>query len=287
VGNSGGTPCRQDRYQWESEHCEVDLSLSGYFSAFMLLYRYLVPNTHRPSALEGTEAVRQCVRAATNCIRLTPSILEALPVCPDLIFHAQHVFAGAMILLHCVRRSEDQAFIQDVLKDTELALHSLRSLQCIWPEARKLIGLLEKYLELILRSFEKGINPGKCLFHHEANELTGLEWTDDFEPWAFDWTGLDFAGLLEPGAALGSNATQTPPTIGNCENNRRRGFSRTSSQNKSHPQGSQQSYGDDSAQSSHFREPIYGVGPLHAVTLWDSLSPLNLADAPAPHGWLD
>ncbi|KAL2833704.1 fungal-specific transcription factor domain-containing protein [Aspergillus cavernicola] len=133
------------------------IALSGYFSALMLLYRYLVPNPHRASPLDGTEAISQSARAATNCIRITARIVECLPICPDLLFHAQHVFTSSMILLHCIWRSEDDSFIGSVSKDIEVALHSLRSLQHIWPEAKKLMCLLETYLELILNCLEKGV----------------------------------------------------------------------------------------------------------------------------------
>ncbi|CAI7663847.1 unnamed protein product [Penicillium glandicola] len=174
------------------------IALSGYFSALMLLYRYLVPNPHRASPLDGTEAISQSARAATNCIRITARIVECLPICPDLLFHAQHVFTSSMILLHCIWRSEDDSFIGSVSKDIEVALHSLRSLQHIWPEAKKLMCLLETYLELILNCLEKGADPQRCIFHHEKHERTGLEWMEDTETCLSDPFRLDLADLMEP-----------------------------------------------------------------------------------------
>jgi hypothetical protein len=156
------------------------IALSSYFSALMLLYRYLVSNPHRPSPLDGGEAEAQCARAATNCIRLTAQVIESLPICPELIFHGQHVFTSAMVLLHCIRRSgNDTVFIRTVLKDVELASQSLRSLQHLWSGAKKLMGLLENYLELILKCLEKGLDARRCIFHHDTHEHTGLEWKDD------------------------------------------------------------------------------------------------------------
>ena len=167
------------------------IALSGYFSALMLLYRYLVPNPHRPSPLRGSEALAQCARAATNCIQITGKIIEVLPVCPDLIFHAQHVFAASMILLHCIRRSDDMNFIEAALKDIEVAQRFLRQLQNIWVGANDLTGLLEEYLEFILNCLEKGVDSERCAFHHEEHEITGLEWREDAGDITLNWSQPD------------------------------------------------------------------------------------------------
>lgn len=174
-----------------SAQVERLIALSSYFSALMLLYRYLVPNPHRPSPLRGSEALAQCARAATNCIQITGKIIGALPVCPDLIFHAQHVFAASMILLHCIRRSEDMDFIEAALKDIEVAQRFLRQLQHIWVGSNDLTGLLEEYLEFILNCLEKGVHSETCAFHHEEHEITGLEWREDSGDITSTWSQLN------------------------------------------------------------------------------------------------
>jgi hypothetical protein len=180
-----------------SRNVERLIALSGYFSALMLLYRYLVSNPHRSSALNGSEAVVQCARAATNCIRVTSQIVASFPICPDLIFHAQHVFTASMILLHCIRRSEDTKFIQVALKDIEVAGRSLRDLQKVWGGAKNLACFLEEYLEFILKCLERGLNFQDCAFHHEEHEVTGLEWRLDTEQnTPVNWSDFDFANLV-------------------------------------------------------------------------------------------
>ncbi|VUC22937.1 unnamed protein product [Clonostachys rosea] len=175
------------------------LALSGYFSGLMLLYRYLMSNPHRSSPLKGTEAAMRCARAATNCIGISQQLLDSMPVCPDLIFHFQNVFTASMVLLHCIRRSEDHVFKESALKQVEIAIHALRRLQPIWPEVETMSRCLEEYLELILESLEKGASFRQCLFHHDAHELTGLEWRRETTEDAIDfpvWTDMDLASLF-------------------------------------------------------------------------------------------
>lgn len=177
------------------------IALSGYFSALILLYRFFMRNPHRPSPLKGSEAVFQCARAATNCIRITTNIFASLPICPDLIFHAQHVFTSSVVLLHCIRRSEDATFIQIALQDVELAVNSLRQLQNFWAGARKLTAIIEEYVEFTLECLQKNPNspsPNPCSFQHGNNELTGLELRDGSKGFPSDWTQLDHRRLPGP-----------------------------------------------------------------------------------------
>lgn len=180
---------------------EKSIALSGYFSALMLLYRFFMGNPHRPSPLKDSEAVFQCARAATNCIRITERFFTIVPVCPDLIFHGQHVFTGCVILLHCIRRSEDAKFISVALKDVETAVHCLRQLVHIWPGALKCTGMVEEYVEFTLECLERGLN-GPCAFHHEKNEFTGLELSDGSGRFPPDLAELDLKRL--PGGAARS-----------------------------------------------------------------------------------
>ncbi len=165
------------------------IALSSYFSTLMLLYRFFIGNPHRPSALEGNDAIFQCARAATNCIRITDKIVASVPICPDLIFHAQHVFTSSVILLQCIRRSEDAVFIQDALKDVELAMHSLRQLQQLWPGANRFTATIEEYIEFTIKFIEGG-HLGHCAFHHDRGEFTGLELRDGSGKFPPDWAQL-------------------------------------------------------------------------------------------------
>jgi len=56
-------------------------------------------------------------------------------------------------------------------------VYFLRRLEYLWPGANRCTGIVEEYVEFTLEFLERGPN-GPCAFHHEKNELTGLELSD-------------------------------------------------------------------------------------------------------------
>lgn len=191
----------------EGQLCvEKFIALSGHFCALLLLYRFFMGNPHRPSPLRDNEALFQCARAATNCIRITDKIVALMPICADLVFHTQHVFTSSVILLQCIRRSDDANFIQEALTDVEQALRSLRQLQQQWPGATRLTATVEEYVEFTLRFIENGM-AGRCVFHPDMSEFTGLEIRDSSGRFPSDWAQLAFKRLP---IASGRKARRNP-----------------------------------------------------------------------------
>ena len=179
----------------EGQLCvEKFIALSGHFCALLLLYRFFMGNPHRPSPLRDNEALFQCARAATNCIRITDKMINLMPICADLVFHTQHVFTSSVILLQCIRRSDDANFIQEALTDVEQALRSLRQLQQQWPGATRLTATVEEYVEFTLKFIENGM-AGRCVFHPDMSEFTGLEIRDGSGRFPSDWAQLAFKRL--------------------------------------------------------------------------------------------
>ena len=144
------------------------IALSSFFSGVILLHRVYMSNPHRPSPLENSQAQQRSGKAATDCIRGTPDFLRCVPKCHYLVFHGQYVFVSAIVLLQCVRSSDDMSYIDSNLKYVELALESLRSLDESWKGARKCHGIVEEYLEFTLHVLESD-KKGVCNFPHDCD----------------------------------------------------------------------------------------------------------------------
>ncbi|KAJ9138379.1 hypothetical protein NKR23_g8533 [Pleurostoma richardsiae] len=143
---------------------EKHVALSSFFSAVMLLHRVFIGNPHRPSPLAESQAQMKSAKAATDCIRGTAEFLQSVPRSHYVVFHGQYVFVGAIVLLHCIRRSDDPKFVYSALKDVELAMEALRSLEGFWRGARKCRATVEEYLDFTLWYVLHGDRKGKCHF---------------------------------------------------------------------------------------------------------------------------
>lgn len=126
---------------------EKHIALSSFFSAVMLLHRAFIRNPHRPSLLIGTQAQLKSAKAATDCIRGASEFFQAVPRSHFMVFHGQYVFVSALILLWCIRLSNDSKFMGTALRDVELAMEVLGSLESSWNGAQRCCATIEEYRE--------------------------------------------------------------------------------------------------------------------------------------------
>lgn len=146
------------------------IALSTYFCAILLLYRGFMANPHKPSPLEGSQALLQCARASTNCITISRDFLSEVPKSHFHILHGQYVFISIVLLLHCIRVTTDPAFVSRALEDVERGIQILKDFEPIWPDSKKCRGVVEEYIEFSLHILEKG-KRGKCSFQHGSGEV--------------------------------------------------------------------------------------------------------------------
>jgi hypothetical protein len=140
------------------------IALSSFFSAVMLLHRGFIRNPHRPSPLAGSQAQLKSAKAATDCIRGTAEFLQCVPKSHYVVFHGQYVFVAALILLSCIRWSDDPKFIYQALRDIEEAMRILQNLEKSWKGAKKCRATVEEYLEFTFNVLE---GDKKCHFDCE------------------------------------------------------------------------------------------------------------------------
>ena len=127
-----------------------------------------MPHPHRQSPLESSQAQTRCAKAATDCIHGSSEFLRNVPAGHYHVLHGQNVFVSAIVLMQCIRGSNDQMYIDIALHDVEMALQTLRSLESSWKGARKCKGIVEEYLELTLQVIQGGYKKGVCNFSHLA-----------------------------------------------------------------------------------------------------------------------
>ncbi|KAK6064982.1 hypothetical protein SCUP515_11457 [Seiridium cupressi] len=143
---------------------EKHIALSSFFSAVMLLHRAFIRNPHRPSPLAGSQAQLKSTKAATDCIRGTAEFFQCVPKSHFMVFHGQYVFVSALILLSCVRWSDDPKFVYQALRDVEEAMQVLQGLEPSWKGAKKCRGTVEEYLEFTFHVLQ---GDRKCRFDCE------------------------------------------------------------------------------------------------------------------------
>ena len=162
---------------------EKHIALSSFFSAVMLLHRVFMGNPHRPSPLaESSQALPRSAKAATDCIRETAEFVENVPPCHYLVFHGQYVFVSAIVLLQCVRSSDDPRFVYTALRDVERAMDALSLMQAFWKGARKCRATVEEYLDFTFHVLQGG-QKGKCQFAcGETGPVPGRLSTNTSEP---------------------------------------------------------------------------------------------------------
>ncbi|EXJ93758.1 hypothetical protein A1O1_02151 [Capronia coronata CBS 617.96] len=145
------------------------IALSSFFSAVLNLHRLYMSNPHRTSPLENSQALLQCSKAATSCIRGTSTFLSCVPTSHYTLLHGHHCFLSATVLLHCIRANAEPAFAQTALADVEEAVRCLRSLEPTWPGAEKCRGIVEEYVEFTLNVLQNG-KRGQCCFSHDHHD---------------------------------------------------------------------------------------------------------------------
>ncbi|RDW82758.1 hypothetical protein BP6252_03870 [Coleophoma cylindrospora] len=141
------------------------VALSAFFCAVMLLHRIFMSNPHRPSPLADPQAQLQCAKAARDCIQGATDFLQCVPRSHFLVFHGQYVFVSAIVLLQCIRGSNDHQYIASDLCHVQSALDNLRALESSWIGAKKCRAIAEEYLEFTYHVLQAG-RKGVCNFEH-------------------------------------------------------------------------------------------------------------------------
>lgn len=155
---------------------EKHVALSCFFSAVMLLHRVFIRNPHRPSPLAGSQAQLKSAKAATDCIRGTAEFSQCVPMSHFTVFHGQYVFVSALILLSCIRWSDEPKFVYQALRDVEEAMLVLQRLEEFWMGARKCRGTVEEYLEFTFKVLQGDRNCHfDCEYGHQPHDTTNCK----------------------------------------------------------------------------------------------------------------
>ncbi|KAJ5684047.1 uncharacterized protein N7477_000392 [Penicillium maclennaniae] len=109
------------------------IAVSSYYVGLVLLYRTFI---ERFSAAEP-EIFLRCAEAASNCIKATPQVLATIPASHFVIQQGRAIYAGAKVLLHCMRLARNPTFTSKALPDVQNGLNLLQNIKIKWPELKK------------------------------------------------------------------------------------------------------------------------------------------------------
>lgn len=124
-----------------------------------------MPHPHRPSAPETDKAQNICAKNAIQCICVSDGFLQQIPV-QYLIFHIQNIFVSVIVLLQCIRSSNDRAFTAIAFTEVRKATNLMKSTESRFAEARKYLAIIEEYID-ITRLMQQGVyRKGICNFSH-------------------------------------------------------------------------------------------------------------------------
>ncbi|KAF8845712.1 hypothetical protein BDN67DRAFT_961332 [Paxillus ammoniavirescens] len=144
---------------------------SHYYSVVTTLHRNFLPVKHdQPVAPKSTA---RAVSSARSCIRLAPSINNAVPPSHHLAFYIQHLFSSAVVILLYAMHSPDPKAAATAMDEAKGCLPTIESWEGHWPGARKCKELLTELTntadEAIRKaSHEIGQNPGMSMAQNIA-----------------------------------------------------------------------------------------------------------------------
>ncbi|KAL4898684.1 fungal-specific transcription factor domain-containing protein [Aspergillus ambiguus] len=138
---------------------------SCYFATVILLFRPLMSNPHRESPLGTQQAMRRCFEASMACIRLTEGYVRVATLSHYLVLHGQTLFICVILLMHCIRLTENEGTLQHAVEGCQRGIASLMGLEAVWIAARQCRAIAEEYLEFTLDVLERG-KRGSCSFEH-------------------------------------------------------------------------------------------------------------------------
>ncbi|KAL5363013.1 fungal-specific transcription factor domain-containing protein [Aspergillus floccosus] len=150
------------------QHIERSVLQSSYFATVILLFRPLMSNPHRPSPLGTQRAMRRCFEASMACISLTEGYVRVAMLSHYLVLHGQTLFICVILLMHCIRLTENEETLRDAVEGCQRGIASLTGLEGVWCAARQCRAIAEEYLEFTLDVLERG-NRGSCSFEHEQD----------------------------------------------------------------------------------------------------------------------
>ncbi|GES62981.1 hypothetical protein ATEIFO6365_0014009700 [Aspergillus terreus] len=153
----------------DAEPIERSVLRSSYFATVILLFRPLMSNPHRPSPLGTQRAMRRCFEASMACISLTEGYVRVATLSHYLVLHGQTLFICVILLMHCIRLTENEETLRDAVEGCQRGIASLTGLEGVWCAARQCRAIAEEYLEFTLDVLERG-NRGSCSFEHEHEQ---------------------------------------------------------------------------------------------------------------------
>ncbi|TWU70718.1 hypothetical protein ED733_000238 [Metarhizium rileyi] len=116
------------------------IAVSSYFICVVLLYRQFI----EAFRLEDSRIYLRCAEAASNCIRLTPKVLDTVPASHFMIQHSRSIYISSKVLLHCMRVARNEDFSTKAWDDVEMGLDMLQKIKIQWPEIKRYQKLTEE-----------------------------------------------------------------------------------------------------------------------------------------------
>ncbi|KAH7916738.1 fungal-specific transcription factor domain-containing protein [Hygrophoropsis aurantiaca] len=113
---------------------------SHYYSVLITLHRNFLP-VRRDQPMPPNSTAK-AVTLARSCIRLAPSISDAVPSSHHLAFYIQHLFSSAVIILLYAMHAPDPRTASAAMDEAKKCLTALESWEGRWPGARKCKELL-------------------------------------------------------------------------------------------------------------------------------------------------
>lgn len=116
------------------------IAVCSYFIGVVLLYRQFIETFH----IEDPQVYLRCAEAASNCIKLTPKVLDTIPASHFIIQQSRSIYVSAKVLLHCTRLARNENFTKKAWDDVQMGLDLLRKIKIQWPEIKKYQRLTEE-----------------------------------------------------------------------------------------------------------------------------------------------
>lgn len=130
---------------------------SHYYSILTTLHRNFLPvKRDQPVTPASTH---KAVATARSCIRMAPSMKNAVPPSHHLAFFIQHLFSSAVILLLYAMHSSDQKAASSAMEEASSTLVALESWEGQWPGAIKCKELLLELSNTASQAIAKGERP--------------------------------------------------------------------------------------------------------------------------------
>ena len=146
------------------------VAVSSYYASLILLHRAFLETY----TMAEPATLLRCAEAASCCIKLTPRLVATVPASHFLIQQGRAVFAGAKVLLHCVRMAWNPTFTAKALSDVEAGIGMLQRLGIQWPEIEKYQVLIQEEMQSTKAELERRDKISETFgrFGHASSNIT-------------------------------------------------------------------------------------------------------------------